>query len=150
MPKKKTMPRSALPLLRWSVGPQTASFTQTPATPHSTWVALLLASEGVKWICRQVSADSHQVTVTPGAPVGQDAVLWAGQADMLSTGRHILRVTQVLLHYLRRPITGVLHAPFGGPKQTQVPRAIRSADVKDGDGVVIWIRPLRLIRRSSV
>lgn len=55
----------------------------------------------------------HQAALAPGAPVAQHAVIGAGQPAFPGPQRHLLWVTEVVLHSLRGPIYSVEHAPLG-------------------------------------
>lgn len=56
--------------------------------------------------------DPHQAAVAPWAPVSQHAVIGTGQLACPRPQRHVLWVTQVVLHSLRGPIHSVEHAPL--------------------------------------
>lgn len=55
----------------------------------------------------------HQAAVAPGAPVPQHTVIRTGQPALAGPQRHLLWVTEVVLHSLGGPIYSVEHAPLG-------------------------------------
>lgn len=59
----------------------------------------------------QRSEVAHQLAVGPGAPLGQHALIRTRQPALTCTYRNLLRVTEIILHYVCGAIDGVQHAP---------------------------------------
>ncbi len=61
-----------------------------------------------------------QVTWGPGAPVRQHTVLGTGQAALPRALRHLLWITQIVIHRIRGTVHGVQHTPAGPSKMSTV------------------------------